>query len=351
MLHKHPSAEKAQVYFGITEKLKHDAANFFIYIQPKIGQIYDNSVYRALGEDFNSKDIRDKHLTHISTLLSGGIDHRFMEESHALQKKYADHGVTTGEYVKLYQLIISYLCGEAHKKHWWRYKKYRDLNRSIRNLFLFDLAIATSSKELESSIANADSTHPTYQPTLLTEDSLVFKTTLDDLKELIDNSHAIITECQEVIQSVLAIALELTTLHQEKTSEEIAIQPSLFANDYEYEVESLKKPSNQNQPPFEETLSITQGKILKASQIVSLKTKEMSAQQIKTLEEMLNDIHEGITTLSNMHPGQATDSTLAIRSSSHSLHALLKKSSVAMGAHLNSLEQLKEQKAFLKKTY
>ena len=95
MLHKHPSAEKAQVYFGITEKLKHDAANFFIYIQPIIGQIYDNSVYRALGEDFNSKDIRDKHLTHISTLLSGGIDHRFMEESHALQKKYADPLFTT----------------------------------------------------------------------------------------------------------------------------------------------------------------------------------------------------------------------------------------------------------------
>lgn len=342
MLHKHPSAEKAQVYFGITEKLKHDAANFFIYIQPKLGQIYDNSVYRALGEHFNFQDVRDKHLTHISTLLTGGIDHRFIEESHLLHKKYIDRGVTTGEYVKLYQLIISYLSGEAHKKHWWRYKKYRDLNRSIRNLLLFDLAIATSSKELESSISNAHQSKKLLQSTLSIEDPLALQSTIEELKALLENSYAIINECHHVIQSIIASTpSEKSKSFEGSALESIDIQPSLFSNDFEEQLDSVKTPSNRNQPAFEEILSITQEKIQKVSQLVSTNTMEMSAKQ---LEDILSDIHADIDTISNMH----TDSIPSISSSQHTLHGLLKKSSAAIGSHLNSLEALKEGKTLSK---
>jgi D-ribose pyranose/furanose isomerase RbsD len=352
MLHKHPSAEKAQIYFGITEKLKHDAANFFICIQPKLGQIYDNSVYRALGENFNFQDVRDKHLTHLSTLLTGGIDHRFIEESHSLQKKYAGLGVTTGEYVKLYQLIISYLSGEAHKKHWWRYKKYRDLNRSIRNLLLFDLAIATSPKELESSVDNFKQSKNLLQPALLDEASLEYKTTLDELNLLLENSHAIINECHQVIQSVLELTQQSKTFLLEDTSNDaINVQPSLFANDFEETLELIKMPSNQNRPAFEEVLSLTQEKIQKVSQLVSTETKEMDPQQINALEELLNDIHEDISTLSTIQGLPVSKNKSKVDPSHHSLHELLKKSSAVMGSHLNSLEQLKEQKILLKKTY
>jgi hypothetical protein len=229
MLHKHPSAEKAQVYFGITEKLKHDAANFFIYIQPKMGHIYDSSVYRALGEHHNLHDIRDKHLTHISTLLTGGIDHRFIDESHRIRKKYADQGVTTGEYIKLYQLIISYLSGEAHKKHWWRYKKYRDLNRAIRNLLLFDLAIGTSAKELESSVRNISKAQLTPKQALLIDESETFQAKLEELSDLVENSHAIINECHQALQSVLELIQQSTTIAiKDEATNSASIQTSLF---------------------------------------------------------------------------------------------------------------------------
>lgn len=340
MLHKHPSAEKAQVYFGITEKLKHDAANFFIYIQPKLAQIYDNSAYRALGEHFNFQEVRDKHLTHLSTLLTGGIDHRFIEESHLLHKKYIERGVTMGEYIKLYQLIISYLSGEAHKKHWLRYKKYRDLNRSIRNLLLFDLAIATSSKELELSLSNAPPYKMLLQSALSIEDPTILQTTLEELKELLEASHAIINECHLVIQSILTSnPLDKSLPSQDSIGKTLNIQTSLFSNEFEEYLDIVKAPSNQNQPTFEEILSLTQGKIQKVSKAISMKTEKMDSKEVKALEEILNDIHEDIRTITHTHLGQ----TPTIRSSQRTLHTLLKKSSAEIGSHLTSLEQLKER--------
>jgi hypothetical protein len=267
MLHKHPSAEKAQIYFGITEKLKHEAANFFIYIQPKLAQIYDNSVCSALGEDFNSKTVRDRHLNHLSTLLTGGIDHRFIEESHFLHKNYRDQGITTGEYVKLYQLIISYLSGEAHKKHWIRYKKYRDLNRSIRNLLLFDLAVATSPKELELSLNN-----PRASKMVSVKNPEVLRTAQEELKELIENSHAIVRECHLAIQSILtSTSLDKPPHSEDSKSPSINTEVSLFSNDIEEHLEKPKALSNQKHPALEEILSLTQEKIQKVLKAFSKK--------------------------------------------------------------------------------
>lgn len=351
MLHKHPSAEKAQVYFGITEKLKHDAANFFIYIQPKMGHIYDSSVYRALGEHHNLHDIRDKHLTHLSTLLTGGIDHRFIDESHLIRKKYADQGVTTGEYIKLYQLIISYLSGEAHKKHWWRYKKYRDLNRAIRNLLLFDLAIGTSPKKVESSVGNFSSVEETSdQATLLMDESETFKATLEELGELVENSHAIITECYQALQAVLELINNSNSMTSKKADErsDSVIQSSLFSNDPEYNLDLLKSPSNHNDPAFGEILSITLKKIHKISKIISMQKDAGDAHHINTLEKMLNDVQEDIEKISTMDVVQIPQKITRYGSSTDTLHSLLQKSSTMIGSHLTNLEDLKARKLYLK---
>lgn len=351
MLHKHPSAEKAQIYFGITEKLKHDAANFFIYIQPKIGHIYDNSVYRALGEPHNLHDIRDKHLTHISTLLTGGIDHRFIEESHLIRKRYADQEVTTGEYIKLYQLIISYLSGEAHKKHWWRYKKYRDLNRAIRNLLLFDLAIGTSQKELESSADNFSKISATSNQlsTVLNDQSEEFTATLEELSALVENSHAIISECYQALQSVLELINKSAAVVESDTViSESLLQASLFANDPEYKLDLLKSPSNLNTPAIGEILSIARKKIHKISTLISTKKDWDNDQPTHTLEKMLNDVQKDIEKISIMDVLQSPQNTTAFTSSSDTLHSLLQKSSTMIGAHLNNLEELKSRRLYLK---
>lgn len=348
MLHKHPSAEKAQNYFGITEKLKHDAANFFIYIQPKMGPIYDSSIYRALGEHHTLHDIRDKHLTHIATLLTGGIDHRFIDESHHIRKKYADQGVTTGEYIKLYQLIISYLSGEAHKKHWWRYKKYRDLNRAIRNLLLFDLAIGTSQKELESSVdtfskAPAESS----QTPLLIEDS--FETTLKELSELLENSHAIINECYQALQSVLELINQSTVVaEKDEAMAASVIQTSLFANDPEYHLDLLKSPSNQNTPAIGEILSIARKKIHKISTLISTEKDGASGHSIHALETMLQDVQKDIEKISTLDVMQIPQNTARFGSASDTLHGLLQKSSTTIESHLNNLEELKTRRLYLK---
>ena len=350
MLHKHPSAEKAQVYFGITEKLKHDAANFFIYIQPKMGHIYDSSIYRALGEHHDLHDIRDKHLTHLSTLLTGGIDYRFIDESHRIRKKYADHGITTGEYIKLYQLIISYLSGEAHKKHWWRYKKYRDLNRAIRNLLLFDLAIGTSPKEIESSVGNfSQASAEPVQPRLLIDESETIQPTFDELSALVENSHTIINECYQALQSVLELINQSNVIAlKDDMDTDSSIQTSLFANDFEYTLDLVKSPSNQNDPAFAEILSITRKKIHKISKLISMKKDEKDIHHTDTLEKMLNDVQGDIKKISTMDILQISQNVVGSNSSQDSLHHLLKKSSVMIESHLNNLEDLKARKIHLK---
>jgi hypothetical protein len=75
-----------------------------------------------------------------------------------------------------------------------------------------------------------------------------------------------------------------------------------------------------------------------------MKIEKMDSKEVKALEEILNDIHEDISTIKHMHLGQ----TPTIRSSQRTLHTLLKKSSAEIGSHLSSLEQLKERKPLIK---
>jgi hypothetical protein len=350
MLHKHPSAEKAQVYFGITEKLKHDAANFFIYIQPKMGHIYDSSIHRALGEHHTLHDIRDKHLTHLSTLLTGGIDHRFINESHRIRKQYADQGVTTGEYIKLYQLIISYLSGEAHKKHWWRYKKYRDLNRAIRNLLLFDLAIGTSAKELGSSVDSFSKSPTTpIQTTLLIDEFATLQDTLEELSALVETSYIIINECHQALQSVLELSNQSNAIVlNDDTKTSSVAQASLFTETSEDKVDLFKSSPHQNDPAFTEILSTAHQKIQKISKIISTSKNSEDTHQTLNLEKMLNDVQEDIKKISSMDIFQTPQTTAKSTSPQDSLHRLLQKSSAMIGSHLNNLEEIKARKIYLK---
>ncbi len=144
MLHKHPSAEQAQIYFGITEPVKKASCVFSKYLEKDIRHIYSVSVYQALKDHYNVSGLKEPHIAHIQKLLSGNIDDDFIKNSALLWANFYEQGVTIGEYIKLYQLLMSYFSAEAHKKYWFRYAKYRELNRSIRNLMLFDLAVGTS---------------------------------------------------------------------------------------------------------------------------------------------------------------------------------------------------------------
>ena len=342
MLHKHPSAEKAQSYFGITEKLKHDAANFFIYIQPKLSYIYDNSIARALGDHFNSKEVRDKHVAHLSTLLTGGIDQRFINESHQIRKKYAKLGVTTGEYIKLYQLIISYLSGEAHKKHWWRYKKYRDLNRSIRNLVLFDLAIGTSPREVDATLHELGTTHSLNTSQLTKTISAEVQQAVTEITMLIEKSYNTLNECYKALQSALDAhePPQPTTDTLKAEVKTPTAQASLFEN--EIITDDIKAPSNENKPAFMKILSRTRKKIYKASQLITT-----GANDPQSLEKVLNEIQEDIDTLSHLTPPKPTlyeDS----KNQNVALHTLLKKSTQAIQSNLNNLEELKENQAYIK---
>lgn len=144
MLHKHPSAEQAQIYFGITEPVKKASSLFSKYLEKDIKHIYNVSIYQALKDHYDVSHLKDLHIAHIQKLLIGAIDDTFMKQSATLWGHFNKQGVTIGEYIKLYQLLMSYFSAEAHKKYWFRYAKYRELNRSIRNLMLFDLAAGTS---------------------------------------------------------------------------------------------------------------------------------------------------------------------------------------------------------------
>lgn len=360
MLHKHPSAEKAQNYFGISEKVKHDSANFFIYIQPKLGNIYDNSIARALDEHFVSQFIRDRHLSHLSTLLAGGIDHSFIEESHAIWLKYSTHGVTTGEYIKLYQLIISYLSGEAHKKHWWRYKKYRDLNRAIRNLLLFDLAIGTSSNDRP--LESYDSKKP---PHSVSAASALFNSTdglqrsIDELIELAQRSYDALHQGYNTIQDILDLTVNppkndlnkrnISTLEESADNSQFK-QASLFA--YENNEEPSKSASNENKPAFLELVSQTHKKVQKISTLLMSSHYSSSKSEAESLEKMIQEVEQDIEnviknlTQETMHL-QQKDSLPGIASHSE-LYQLLHKSSETIEAHLNKMAYFKEKKLYLK---
>lgn len=138
------SNHKLLKYFGITDLTQQESALFFIYIQAKLSKIYNLSTFKALPSPLNLQKIRNQHVAHISTLFTGGADNNFLENSHKIWRAYQELGVSHGEYIKLYQLMISYITSEAHKKYWYRYKKYRKVSRAIRNLLMFDLAIGIS---------------------------------------------------------------------------------------------------------------------------------------------------------------------------------------------------------------
>lgn len=361
MLHKHPSAEKAQNYFGISEKVKHDSANFFIYIQPKLGNIYDNSIARALDEHFASQFIRDRHLSHLSTLLAGGIDHGFIEESHAIWLKYSTHGVTTGEYIKLYQLIISYLSGEAHKKHWWRYKKYRDLNRAIRNLLLFDLAIGTSSNDRNIELNNLKlSSHSAIESTALLDPTNDLQRSIDDLTELAQKSYEALHQGYNTIQEILELTADPSKTSKNtdniSTSKESVDhskfeQACLFA--YEDNNEELSKSaSNENKPAFLELASQVHKKIQKISTLLMNSSLSSHKSKVGNLETMIQevelDIENVIKNLTQENKSKNPKDLLSGSTSHSELYHLLHKSSEAIEEHLNKMAYFKEKKLYLK---
>lgn len=333
MLHKHPTAEKLQKYFGITEKTKYDSASFFIYIQPKIGKIYDASIQKAVDEDFNSHKIRDKHIAHLSTLLTGGIDHTFVTNAQGIYAQYTEAGVTTGEYIKLYQLIMSYLNGEAHKKNWWRYKKYRDLNRAIRNLLLFDLAVSTSS-EKNISLTKESTTQLAPSDIKKYEVSIAQSINADLLS--ID-SYSLLKDCYNALQTTIKTAIEEVEVSLP------FVQPTLFTEQHQEEFH--KAASNNNQPIFLEALSQAQQKILIALNFIkndyyALKSNEKDLALEKIIEEIINDIG----TISNelmyasrmfTHPHLAN--TPKGKNHHEHLNSLLKNFSLSIEKHLHSL--------------
>lgn len=150
------SNHKLLNYFGITELTQQESALFFIHIQEKLPKIYNLSTFRAIPSPLNLQNIRNQHVAHISTLLTGGGDNNFINKSNEIWQAYQSIGVSHGEYVKLYQLIISYITSEAHKKYWYKYRKYRQVSRAIRNLLMFDLALSMS---FQSPIQQHHTTH------------------------------------------------------------------------------------------------------------------------------------------------------------------------------------------------
>ncbi len=70
----------------------------------------------------------------------------------------------------------------------------------------------------------------------------------------------------------------------------------------------------------------------------------MDSQEVKVLEETLNDIHYNLSTIANIH----TEDPSPMGSSQRTLRSRLKKSSAIIGSHLNSLEQLKNTPPLIK---
>lgn len=280
MLHKHPSAEKAQDYFGVTEKVKLDAANFFIWVQPKIGLIYDHAARKAFDEDFNFQDIRTTHISHISRLLTGEIDHTFIDEAHKVYACYLSHGITTGEYIKLYQLIISHLNGEAHKKHWLGYKKYRDLNRAIRNLLLFDLAISTSFKDQPSFSSLITQKHSIEKKNVKIHIHNIGQLS-EELATVITIVDEVLQECYATIQSITETPFAMNCSHISNSNLRDFIDSPLLELKTEHQnsqtfllisqtIHSFNKSaSNSNFPLLVETLKTTQKKLKQLFTLIS----------------------------------------------------------------------------------
>lgn len=337
MLHKHPTSEKLQKYFGITEKAKYDSASFFIYIQPKVGKIYDASVLKALGEDFNPHKIRDKHIAHLSTLLTGGIDHAFVTNAQKIYAVYNNEGITPGEYIKLYQLIMSYLNGEAHKKNWWRYKKYRDLNRAIRNLLLFDLAISTSPEK------SASTTEEYTTQNLPTDIKIPEPNIEQNIKADLDalDSYTLLKDCYNALQTTIE-----TTTHEIESYTAFA-QPTLFKDFHQEEL--YKIPSNNNQPLFLEALSQTQQKVSTTLNFIKndyylSSNNEKDLELSKTIQEILKDIEiisNELASVSNIFTSAHLGSNSKDNRHHAHLNSLLKNFSSTIEKHLHNLSSHK----------
>ncbi len=212
------------------------------------------------------------------------------------------------------------------------------------------MAIGTSPKELESSVGNFSqaSTIPS-QTTLLIDESETFKATLEELSELVENSHAIISECYQTLQSVLELINQSNTVAiKDNATTASVIQTSLFANDSEYKLDLLKSPSNQNTPDIGEILSAASKKIHKISKIISMNKDGEDTHSINTLEKVLYDVQKDIEKISIMDVLQIPQNITGFCSSPDTLHSLLQKSSTMIGSHLNNLEELKTHPPYLK---
>ena len=338
MYHKKDSVEKTQKYFGITEQLKNDAANFFVYIQPKLGKIYDESVRRGLREDLNFHDIRDKHLSHLSTLLTGGIDRRFIEESCLIWKTYAAKGVTMSEYIRLYQLLMSYFSGEAHKKHWWRYKRYRNVSRAVRNLLLFDLAVGTDLTEASVEKQGADIA------ALNKDDANQLYITLEEMTQFIQQSHHMLQEAYELLQGALDMVSQarpesdtMKAVDKAADANNCVIQPTLFAN--EGNDPFLKKPGNHNHPVFLDVLTQTHQKIQAAAKLVHSGAGK-NKQNHLLLDQILDEVNTTLHIISNqLLQEDNIDINTPSRPEYEALYSLLQRSSKTIETHLHHLEQ------------
>lgn len=125
-------------YFGITERMQQNAQVFFEKVRKKLPAIYDASARRGSISQEAITSARKAHIQHLALLLSSPHK-RSTDITDELVNTYLAHNTSPVQISRLYQVLLSHLCGEAHKLYWWRYKKYRDINRTLRALLIMDL--------------------------------------------------------------------------------------------------------------------------------------------------------------------------------------------------------------------
>ncbi len=128
-------------YFEISEKISTDSKAFFKKIKKKLPTIYDISAKRSLISPEVIPTTRKEHILHLTALLSLENAPNHKTTAHNVANLYQQHAVQSVELIKLYKIVLSYLCGEAHRAYWWRPQKYRNTNRAMRSLILMDLGV------------------------------------------------------------------------------------------------------------------------------------------------------------------------------------------------------------------
>lgn len=134
-------------YFGITPRMQEKAKTFFEKVRKKLPAIYDACAKRAFDAPNAIAAIRRLHLEHLTALFSGEYE-KLEAEAMEIGELFIEFDITPLEISKFYQVLLSHLCGEAHQLNWWKYKKYRDINRTLRGLTLMDLGTILHQKQL-----------------------------------------------------------------------------------------------------------------------------------------------------------------------------------------------------------